>query len=933
MAPEVIQCDPDSKTAGSASYTDKSDIWSLGITAIEIAEKNPPLSDIHPMQALTMIASHDIAFSNKKEFTKLFVEFVMSMIVKNPTKRPTSTQCLAHPFMVQASNLPRDEILMEVVNKMLVIKEKKKKGLEITEEDEIGAPQAQKESENATSEVSANPTDSLNKKAKSIMGHLISQSRFATKNSNGASNISGSSTDGASIPSISEFPTVANNVQEGITCIFEPVILTTLHEILTADFLDGKYILIGTEKGLFYLDIQKPSLKVPIPLIADIRFRQIQVLAEYNVLIALSGKHDHIRQYSLGSIRKLILFIEGNESSVIAKTNTNIPMQSIQLGQTAVTEYDYLNQSSETEEELLMSWANDYVKILNTRDTREFIVELTEATAYLCILGQGITLFRWAVEPYKKFMKIKSFWVPETPKFVTLTNDGMSVTELFVGYSSEFSRVGIHDSKVTELKTHKEMKAKASGKQRWQSFVQIPFTEARLEQILKENSRSTVNRKLAALTGPTLSRPTNVSDRYFLGTYHRLTKVVDKNSFPMIGSGVGGWKDGVMWSELPIKQILRPLQHVITVGKNTIEIVEWKSAGLRQRMTIESSCNFRVLSSSHGQTLIAVDKKKIGSMLYWMMESSPPPRAVGDIISSILKDQTPINLLDDAQNDLSQRTELMNIKSDKQDGDFSNASKSIERLDENAHTYHHTPPDNVIANDFKIPSGNQAYSENSYVERELPPVPQQLRLIPSAVGMHRIGPEIERYEISHESRMPPGIENSASYSQGPRNNQHPRPTQRPFIYRPRPGMQGHPINFQGGPPMNQGPVYRPLIYQGPRYQRPIYQQEPIYGTMNSQVSSTDPRFSYRPPPHIPGYRPPPIDPRFYQQPPLGFQDPRYRPDIRMRPQGVDQRYDFRTRPIPPDPRFYRPLPDNRYSDQRDPSPDSNTGNPEDRVFE
>lgn len=52
MAPEVIACDPDSATAGMVSYNDKSDIWSLGITAIEIAEKNPPLSDIHPMQAL-----------------------------------------------------------------------------------------------------------------------------------------------------------------------------------------------------------------------------------------------------------------------------------------------------------------------------------------------------------------------------------------------------------------------------------------------------------------------------------------------------------------------------------------------------------------------------------------------------------------------------------------------------------------------------------------------------------------------------------------------------------------------------------------------------------------------------------------------------------------------------------------------------------------
>lgn len=51
MAPEVIACDenPD------ATYDNRSDLWSLGITALEMAESQPPLCELHPMRALFLI--------------------------------------------------------------------------------------------------------------------------------------------------------------------------------------------------------------------------------------------------------------------------------------------------------------------------------------------------------------------------------------------------------------------------------------------------------------------------------------------------------------------------------------------------------------------------------------------------------------------------------------------------------------------------------------------------------------------------------------------------------------------------------------------------------------------------------------------------------------------------------------------------------------
>lgn len=51
MAPEVIACEQQL----DQSYDSRCDVWSVGITAIELAEGDPPLSDIHPMRALFQI--------------------------------------------------------------------------------------------------------------------------------------------------------------------------------------------------------------------------------------------------------------------------------------------------------------------------------------------------------------------------------------------------------------------------------------------------------------------------------------------------------------------------------------------------------------------------------------------------------------------------------------------------------------------------------------------------------------------------------------------------------------------------------------------------------------------------------------------------------------------------------------------------------------
>ncbi|XP_018105260.1 TRAF2 and NCK-interacting protein kinase isoform X2 [Xenopus laevis] len=100
MAPEVIACDenPD------ATYDYRSDLWSCGITAIEMAEGAPPLCDMHPMRALFLIPRNPPPRLKSKKWSKKFFNFIEGCLVKNYTQRPPTEQLLKHPFIRDQPN-------------------------------------------------------------------------------------------------------------------------------------------------------------------------------------------------------------------------------------------------------------------------------------------------------------------------------------------------------------------------------------------------------------------------------------------------------------------------------------------------------------------------------------------------------------------------------------------------------------------------------------------------------------------------------------------------------------------------------------------------------------------------------------------------------------------------------------------------------------
>jgi serine/threonine protein kinase len=267
MAPEVIT----SEQCGT-EYDYKADIWSLGITAIEMTQCSPPMFDMHPMRVLFMIPNLDPPKLTQGTWTPEFHDFIAKCLQKDPDNRPTAEELLNHPFVKKANKV--QETIINLIQRSREAR-RNNKGNDLDDDEEA---ESDNDNESHASEsiilnpAESNPTSPTDKIIEPISNDNSKKIKFDT--------------------------TRVCRVNIPITC---------------ADFYED-LLLFGTENGLYSYPLNEPGGK--LRLLSTRKYLQLNVIEEIGTIVSRSGnspnlingwtgKYDVVSIHNLKSIANL----------------------------------------------------------------------------------------------------------------------------------------------------------------------------------------------------------------------------------------------------------------------------------------------------------------------------------------------------------------------------------------------------------------------------------------------------------------------------------------------------------------------------------------------------------------------------------------------------------------------------------------------------
>ena len=349
----------------------------------------------------------------------------------------------------------------------------------------------------------------------------------------------------------------------------------------------GPYLIIGTETGLIVGDAMDPNFEYFGYVIPKVAFKDLFVLEDYGVMLAICGRSQHVRQYKLSTLKRLIRYGMTGDEQYLKQSDSQLNL-----------DQSFLKTIFNKNKEL-----DYFIKIPNSKDTTMLKLSKTATSAYIGITNKSmLTILEWAKAPYNRFMKTKSFWLPEAPKFFSLINNGKYISSIIMGYTNEANSIDYETSKVRDVDVNQSVQ-KSVKKGKWVHFEQLPFDDDFFNTLKKRalEEEDKVNIKMQAVVNP-YKKGEGLKNVPCLATYGPMSYFADENGKILENSQIFEWR------QVPIKIVTVKDILVIAYLEDGIEVFSWSGKPI-QYFGFSEDCKYKT-SCQKGKYLVAISQRK-----------------------------------------------------------------------------------------------------------------------------------------------------------------------------------------------------------------------------------------------------------------------------------------------------------------------------------